>query len=173
MSDTVVEVTEHSWLSRVFSSFTGLAVMAFGQQRGDRLVTYRTGDDTLYTAYRGDRESAIAAMASAHRTTGWILRGVGFGVMWLGLMLMLGPISTILDLVPFLGNLSSTVIRLLTFGVAFGCAVLTVVVSIIVHSPVLLFLLLALGLAVAGVGGFLGYRYIADHRPTTAASSRP
>lgn len=129
----------------------GIEVTAFGQADGDKIVPYlHRGKDTLYSAYQGDRASAIEAMAFEHSLFGWLFRIGGFLMMWVGLYLVLGPISTFLDVLPFLGSLSRGATGLVTFGVALVLSVVTIVISMIAHNPLLLLLLLAviIGLAV-------------------------
>lgn len=120
-------------------------VTAFGKQQGDRLVPYvHRGETRVYRVYTGDRSSAIASMASAHKTTGWLLRAAGFLMMWFGLTLILGPISTVLDVLPILGRLSRTMLAFVAFGIALVLSLITIVVSVIVHNTIILVTLLLL-----------------------------
>ncbi|HBY95392.1 MAG: TMEM43 family protein [Ardenticatenaceae bacterium] len=128
----------------------GIEVTAFGQADGDRLVPYLyQGKHTLYSAYAGDRASAIESMAFEYTMIGWLLRIGGFLMMWFGLYLLLGPISTFLDVLPFLGNLSRGATWLVTLGVAFILSLATIIVSAIFHNLVLMLLLLVIVVAVA------------------------
>ena len=121
---------------------SGLDVTVFGSQQGERLVPYLQNNSTsLYRAYEGSREAGIAAMRSAYTTSGWMTRGIGFGLMWLGLTLLFAPISAVLSFVPALANLSRTMLRILTFGIAFAVSLLVIVVSAIAHSIVALIIL--------------------------------
>lgn len=124
---------------------SGLDVTVFGKARGDQIVPYvYQGKTRLYRAFTSDRESAIATLSSEHQMISWLLRLAGFLMMWIGLGLVLGPISTFLDVLPVLGNLSRGAIGLLTFAVALALSIVTIVIAIIAHSLVLLILLLAL-----------------------------
>ncbi len=135
-------------------------VTVFGKQQGSSLIPYVRGNDTLYTAFRGDRDSAIAAMHSSYQTMGWVLRLIGFLMMWGGLTMITGPISTFLDVLPFLGNLSRTAISIVAFGIAAVLSLITIVISALVHNPIALLLLL---LFIGGIGWLLYQR----RRPTT------
>lgn len=142
-------------------------VTVFGKQEGNRITPYVDGRDTLYSAYAGDRDSAIAAMAAAHRTTGWLLRGGGFLMMWIGLGLILGPISVFLDVLPFLGNLSRTMIGFITFGVALVLSAITIVVAAIMQS---IFGLICLGLLfLLLIGGGIGALFALNRRRSQAS----
>lgn len=133
-----------------------LDVTVFGRQNGDQITPYVDNrDNRLYSAYAGDRESAISAMASAHRTTGWLLRGVGFLMMWFGLGLILGPISVFMDFLPFLGNLSRMMIGVVTFGIALVLTIITSIVAAILQSLAGLLCLGVVFLLLLGGGVFV------------------
>jgi sulfite exporter TauE/SafE len=77
------------------------------------------------------------------------MRLVGFLMMWIGMSLSLGPINAVLDILPFLGNMSRTMIGVGTFVPALAMSVLTIIISIIAHNVFLL-----AGLFILIVGGF-------------------
>ncbi|MFO7167738.1 MAG: TMEM43 family protein [Chloroflexota bacterium] len=117
----------------------GTNVTAFGTLAGDRLVPYmHRGEQQFYRALTGSREQAIGALRSEYVIMGWVLRLVGFLMMWIGLSLVFGPISAFLDVLPILGRLSGTAIGALTFGVSLVLTVVTVLIAIIAHNIVLL-----------------------------------
>ncbi|MDY7041951.1 MAG: TMEM43 family protein, partial [Chloroflexota bacterium] len=137
-----------------------IEVTAFGKLEGDRLVPYlHKGEHRLYAAHASDRDSAIVAMSSAHTTTGWLLRGLGFLMMWIGSNLVLGPIGAVLDVLPFLGNLSRKATGLVTFILSLIVSGIIIVVSAIAHSPLMLFILGCI-VAIIGVVAFLGFRKV-------------
>jgi len=79
----------------------------------------------------------------------WIFRLLGFLLMWMGLSLTLGPLATMLSIIPVAATAGRFAIGGITFVVALGLTVATVVVSWIAHSPVVLGILVAGGLAAA------------------------
>lgn len=139
-------------------------VTVFGQQQGDRLISYVDRDgNQLYRAFTGSREAGIAAMSSEYRTAGWIGRGAGFFMMWIGLSLVLGPVSVFFSVIPFLGNLSGKMIRFVTFGIALVIAGITSIVAMVLQSFVGL---VCVGLLLLGaVGG--GTWLLAQRRGAT------
>jgi hypothetical protein len=148
-----------------------IEVTVFAQQQGDRLVPYVDRDgNRLYTAHEGTRESGIAAMASAYRTAGWLGRGAGFLMMWIGLSLILGPISVFFSVIPFLGNLSGTMIRIFTFGVALVVAAITSIVAAILQSFVGLLCVGVLVLAAIGGGTWFLANRNKEKAPAGAAT---
>jgi hypothetical protein len=123
--------------------YTGLAsdinVTVFGQLTGGQVVPYlHKGEDKLYHARLGTREEAIAALSQEHKTVGWILRLVGFLMMWFGLSMCFAPINAVLDVLPFLGNVGRGMVAIVMFFVALGLSIVTIIVSMIAHSPIAL-----------------------------------
>jgi hypothetical protein len=55
---------------------------------------------------------------------------------------MLGPISAFLDIVPILGTIGRGIISLFTFVIALLLSTITIIVSILLHNPLLLFVIL-------------------------------
>lgn len=129
--------------------YTGLAsdisVTVFGQLTGGQIVPYiYKGEDKLYHARYGTREEAIATLSQEHKTVGWILRLVGFLMMWMGLAMFFAPINAVLDVLPFLGNVGRGLVAVVMFFVALGLSIATIVVSMIAHNPIALVITIAI-----------------------------
>jgi hypothetical protein len=125
--------------------------VAFGKQQGATLVPYLTRqNDRLYRVFvNTDREGAIQQMGTEYAVIGWVLRLVGFLLMWIGLGLCFGPITAFLDVLPFLGSAGRFVISMAALPVALVLSVITIVISILAHN--ILALIVLLGLLVGGV----------------------
>lgn len=118
---------------------SGTTATLFGTLNGNSVEPYfYKGSKTLYRAIAGPREAAIAKMASEHRITTWILRAIGFLMMWIGLNLFFAPINVVLDVIPMLGGVSRFFVGLAMFVVALALSLVTMVVSMIAHNPFLL-----------------------------------
>lgn len=144
---------------------TGMQVTAFGTQNGSQLAPYmHRGEDRFYRALPGSRDEAISALRSEYVTFGWILRLVGFLMMWIGMSLFFGPISAFLDVLPFLGNASGFMIGAVTFGVALVLTLITVLIAVIAHNIIALALVLLL--LIGGV-----YAWGKMRRPAAVAQS--
>lgn len=140
-------------------SFRGLSpgakVTLFGQLKDGTVQAYVHKDDArLYRAVPGDRDEAIRTLAAEHKTVGWVLRIVGFLMMWFGLMLFFGPINAVLDVIPFLGSAGRVLIGIAMFPISMVLTLVTVLLSVIFHNPILL----TLFLVAMGAGGYLLYR---------------
>lgn len=142
-------------LGDVRISYSGVSAntqaVAFGKQQGAALVPFLTAqNDRLYRVFTNtDREGAIQEMNTEYVVMGWILRLVGFLLMWVGLGLCFGPITAFLDVLPFLGSAGRFMIGLVTLPVALVLSVITIVISIIAHN--ILALIVVLGLILGGV----------------------
>lgn len=128
----------------------GPTVTMFAKLEGGQLVpyTWQKGERPLFRAEVGPRDQALSAMHAEHKSIGWLLRIVGFAMMWIGLMLFFGPINALLDIVPFLGSAGRFLIGIAMFPVALILSSITIILSIIAHNPILLVVFI-----VALVGG--------------------
>ena len=141
----------------------GRKVTAFGKLSGSELVPYlHKGEKRLYRALAGTRDEAIHQMKQEYKMAGWAGRIIGFLMMWIGLLLMTGPLSTILDVLPFLGQASRFLIGLLTFPIALVLSLITILISMIAHNIIALLVVLALIIG----GGILLY----NRKRATAAA---
>jgi len=130
----------------------GRKVTLYGQGSGTEVVAYMyKGEDKLHRVVDGTHEEAIATLKSEHNMITWILRIVGFLMMWFGLALVLGPINAVLDIIPFLGSAGRALTGIALFPIALVLTGLTIIVSIVAHSPILLVVVIAV---FAGAAGF-------------------
>jgi hypothetical protein len=114
---------------------SGINTTVFGQQEGGRIVPYwHDGDNILYQAHEGSRADGLAAMESSYKAGLWGLRIGSFVAMWMGLMLIVGPVTTFLDVLPFLGRLGRGMIGVIAFGVAFVFWFVATVLSALLQS---------------------------------------
>jgi len=140
-------------------------VTVFGKQEGNQLNPFITNrQDRLYRAFLSDRDSAIATMNSEYTAITWILRLVGFFMMWIGLGMLFGPISAFLDVLPFLGNLGRGMIGFVTFAVAFVLSAITILISVILHNILAMIVVLLLL-----VGGIYAWRQMQVRRAQVPA----
>jgi len=144
---------------------SGLNVTTFGKQDGSSIVPFLGGDDQLYLSHDGDRAGAIESLHTSYQMIGWVFRVVGFMMMWIGMGMVSGPLSTFLDVLPIFGSVSRNLIGFFTFGIALVLTAITVFIAALLQNILALFILL---LFVVGVGVFLYWRSknAAPTRPT-------
>ena len=113
----------------------GISVTVFGQQEGDRIVPYyHKGNNILYQAHKGTRADGLAAMEASYRASLWGIRVGSLVAMWMGLMLVVGPVTTFLDVLPFLGHIGRGMLSVITFGVAFAFWLVATILSALLQS---------------------------------------
>ena len=92
----------------------------------------------LYSVFEGNKDTAISIMNTEHNTLTWALRGLGFILMWIGLMTLFNPISVFLDILPIFGSISRIGIALITFFVSLVLSIITILISILTHNLITL-----------------------------------
>ncbi|MBP9828223.1 TMEM43 family protein [Patescibacteria group bacterium] len=113
--------------------------------------------NAFYRIFEGGRDEALATMHGEYVMALWIFRFVGFLMMWIGLSMVFGPISALLDILPIFGRLSRTLIGGVTFLIAGLLSIVTILVSMILHS--LVALIIAVLLIIGGIiGGLYWYK---------------
>ncbi len=124
-------------------------VTLFGKlDNSNHIEPYLIGNETFYRLFRGDRASAIAKMKQEYKLWTWIFRGVGFLMMWIGLSLEFGLVTTFLDVLPFLGNIAEGITGTGSFLVALVLSTVTILVSSLLHNIVALLIAIAIGITV-------------------------
>jgi hypothetical protein len=133
-----------------FSAFLeNTYVTVFGKLQGDRIVPFMfEGEHKLYRAFTAERDEAIAILHKEYKTVGWILRIVGFIMMWMGLTMFFGPINAVLDVVPILGSVGRGIVSFVMFIIALILSVVTILISMIAHN--LIALIIALVIIIGG-----------------------
>lgn len=117
---------------------TNTSATVFGQLQGDRIVPARYQDESFFRLAPGAREVAIADLRSEYQLWLWVFRLVGFATMWVGIVLLLNPISVVLSVIPFLGDVADFVNGTASFVAAFVLSAVTILVSSLAHQPVVL-----------------------------------
>lgn len=132
-------------------------VSVVAQQRGSGFTAYRArAGSSILLLEEGD--VGAAEMFEAARTTNtittWLVRLGGFLAMFVGLALVLRPISVLGSIVPFIGTVLGAGIGLLSFAGAAVLSVVTIAFAWLAYRPLLGGALLAL----AAAGAILLFR---------------
>ncbi len=128
-------------------SFSG---SIFGKLNGDRIDPYFDQKGSrLYRVFTGTRDEGISTLHSEYTTWLWILRLIGFVMMWFGLSMLFEPVIVLTDILPIFGTISSSLIGVVTLIISLILTFITIVVSAIIHS--LLVLMVVLAATIAGI----------------------
>jgi hypothetical protein len=130
-----------------------LTMTLIAKQTGSGFSPYpaAAGDQLLLAAMEAKDAPSMFQTAEAQNTTlTWILRGVGWLFMTLGIFLVLRPIAMLVNFVPFAGSFASFGAFVLGASAAGMLSLLTIAAAWIAYRPLLGGLLL-LGALVGGV----------------------
>ncbi len=95
-------------------------------------------------------EQMFAALESENRMLTWILRGVGFAMMAIGLGMIFAPIAVAADVVPFLGDLLRFGAGVFAVIVSAGLSLVTIAIGWVAYRPLVGIPLLVLAIGVLG-----------------------
>ncbi len=101
-----------------------------------------------------DAEGVFAAAERGNKILTWILRLLGFVLMYRGIKAVLEPLVVLGDVVPFIGTIVGIGTSVVSFAVAAPCALVTIAVAWLFYRPVVSCVLLA----VAGAIVFLVWK---------------
>lgn len=120
-------------------SYTALdspaAVTIFGQQSGERLTPYLyEKSSTFFRALNGDRNAAIQELQTEHTIITWLLRGGGFLMIWIGLLLVVSPLGTVAGVLPILKQITGFISGIVTFIVALVIWGVVTLIAVVLHN---------------------------------------
>ncbi len=110
----------------------------------------KTGTIELVSSGKKTSDEMFTAAEEGNATMTWILRLVGFMLMFIGLGMIFKPLSVIADLIPFVGSIIGTMSSVVAFLIAAPLTFITIAVAWIVARPLIGILMLLLA------GGFIG-----------------
>lgn len=137
-----------------FSVVKPQMVSIIAKQTGNTLAPYQTSNGEpleLLEAGTKDAAAMFKSAVSSNQTMTWILRFVGWLLMFFGFATILKPLVVVADVIPFLGNLLQKGVSLLSFVIATPISLLVIAVAWIFYRPLIGIILLVVGaLIVAG-----------------------
>jgi hypothetical protein len=127
-----------------------------GQIR-DTFEPYQVSGGTVELVGMGTQSAAamFGNAQSQNTTRTWLLRGLGFILMFVGLTLVFSPIATLADVVPFIGGLLRFGAAVVSGVVALGLSLAIIAIAWFVYRPILsISLLVAVAICVYAVASF-------------------
>ena len=116
-------------------------VSVIARQTGSTLENYKTSDghDLNAMLYLGTHSAAdmFKTEMENNATLTWILRLVGFVVMFISINMVLAPLKVMSDLVGFLGSIVGAGIGLVAFLLAASVSLLTIAIAWVVYRPLI------------------------------------
>lgn len=137
-----------------FSTVLPHDISIIAKQRGDSFVSYvaKTGKKVDLIA-NGAKDAAemFAAARRGNAMFTWLVRLGGFLLMFIGLSMILKPLSVLGDVVPFIGTVIGIGAGLVAGLVSLICSLVTIAIAWIFYRPII-------GIALLLVAGFFGWK---------------
>lgn len=145
-------------------------VSIVARQTGKTFSAYPVGSESILLIADSvqSAETMFQSAQSANSAMTWFLRIAGLVMMYVGLSCVLRPLSVLMDVIPFLGDLIGAGISLISFLIALPCTLVTIAVAWIYYRP-----LLGIGLLVvaAALIVFLFRKKAESHKRRIAADA--
>ena len=158
-----------------FSRVPATVVSILARQQGDQLNTFTTKHGAIEELHLG--EHTADAMFQREKTENkmftWILRGVGFLLMAIGMKLLTEPLGVLGDVVPFIGSIIRGASGLIVALLAFALSAITIGIAWLVYRPLLGGGLLAIAVGAIFWGRSMAKKRVVPAAPATAPPSAP
>lgn len=133
-------------------------VSVVAQQQGNTLGEYKTKTNTtimMLTMGVVPANQMFQQAQEGNVTRTWLVRLLGFILMFIGLMLIFKPIATFGDVIPIVGSILNFGIGVFAFVVALALSLIVIAIAWLFARPILGISLLFLGL-----GSFIAFKLI-------------
>ncbi|MDA3900252.1 MAG: TMEM43 family protein [Spirochaetes bacterium] len=143
-------------------------ISVLAQQQGSQLSAYTAKNGkTMFLLERGlkSKDEMISTAKAANSLMTWVLRLVGFLMMFGGLTLILKPLSVMGDVVPVIGSLIGMGATLVAFLISISLSLMTIAIAWIIFRP-----LVGIGLLVLAVGVGVGIYMLKKKKAAAVAS---
>ena len=135
-------------ISFVYASYDVVSVL--GKQDGKTIDSYVTKNKkSIYELHENKLSGSeiINIIENRNNTTKWIFRIIGAVIIFIGVNLIIGPVTTLLGYIPLLGKVVNGAIGLVAFVVSLAIFMVTMAVSWIIVRPILGIALLVVAVA--------------------------
>lgn len=144
-------------------------VSVIAQQKGNTFVRYQTSIDgkqiSMLDMGMKSKEEMYANAQRANVIMTWILRVVGFFLMFFGIQMMLAPIVVIADIIPLIGGLVSFGAGLVAAAVSLPLTFITIAIAWLRFRPITGIILIVIGV---GLGAAVFYLRKGKKKEATA-----
>jgi hypothetical protein len=151
-----------------FTEVPSTAISVVARQAGSSFEPFTLQEGTI-DMLRTGTFTAVEMFAMAQRENTiltWVIRGVGFLMMAIGIGMVLAPLSVAADVVPLVGNLLRLGTGLVAGVVGFAFSIVTIGVAWIAYRP-----LLGVTLLAAAVAALVFIKNLSDKKAPAPAAS--
>lgn len=132
-------------------------VSVIAQQQGNYLTPFLTKTKTTIQMLSPGIVSSEMMFQEAQESNTirtWLVRLLGFALMFVGLTMIFKPLVTLGDVVPFIGSILNFGAGVVSFVVAFALSLIVIAIAWIAVRPVIAIILL-----IVGIGTFIGFKF--------------
>lgn len=143
-------------------------VSIVAQQQGNSFQAYRTQQDTTIMMLSSGTVGATEMFQQAqdsNKTRTWLMRLLGFVLMYIGIGMIFKPIVTFGDVVPIVGSILNFGIGIFSFIIAAALSLVVIAIAWIVYRP-----LLGIALLAVGIGAFVAFKVMSKKKNAPAAA---
>ncbi|HPI78080.1 MAG TPA: TMEM43 family protein [bacterium] len=127
---------------------SGRMATIMGKLDNDRVTSYDAGEyGKIFRIFDGTKESAVGALHKEFLLRLWGFRAGALALMWMGISLMIGPLTVSMNIMPADGAKGRVVIGFAAFIISLVLSAAAIIVSGGVHSLTALIPVLAGGIA--------------------------
>ncbi|MDO4569422.1 MAG: TMEM43 family protein [Planctomycetia bacterium] len=121
-------------------------VSVVSEQHGETFVPHQTPNGTVELLENGlvSKEMMFANARSSNAILGWLLRAVGFVMMWIGFSMIFNPFKVLADVIPLLGNIVGFGVGMFSFLLAAIVSLVTIAIGWLYFRPIIAIPLLVL-----------------------------
>ncbi len=147
-------------------------ISVVAQQNGNSFTGFKTEyDTTILLVDRGNKpaEQMFQAAQDANVTRTWLVRLGGIVIMFIGLMMLMKPLSVLGDVLPMLGDIVGFGLGIIAGGLSLLISMIVIALAWIAYRPVLAIILIGVGVAAIAASIFLKKKVAPPPPPPAAA----
>ena len=110
----------------LFGAIDNDVISGFNTPKGNTFLRFFNETDS--------REEAIEILGKEYKLLLWVFRIIGFLLMYIGLILMSGPLTKFMSIVPIFSRITSFVFGVIAFFIALILTTIMILISIILHN---------------------------------------
>ena len=115
-------------------------VSVLGKQTGSKIGNYNTKrNSSISKLEKGEKTATdlINNIESSNKMSKWIMRILGVVLVCVGMSMVLGPITTLIGAIPFLGNIVNGAIGAVSSFIGFAISLVVIAIAWLVYRPII------------------------------------
>lgn len=144
-------------------------VSILAKQMNDTFDAYTTSNKGSIQMLHVGEASADTMFTAAESAVGvrtWIVRGVGFAMMFIGMSLIFAPLTVLTDVIPIVDQIAELGTAIIAFCIAGACSAVTIALAWVWYRP-----LVGITLLVIAIGLIVGMFMLAKKKKAAAGDA--